>query len=296
MLEPTMYLKLGLVRWARQITWAAALIADAAFAQGNGELVGLINAYRNAPQTCEGRRTAAASPLAPAPVLSRVQVASGGQLQDALKEQGYQAAQFHMISVSGPASASASASAVMKLLTQRYCRPLLSTHYADIGISRDADTWRIVLARPLLAPDLGEWRKAGQEILSLANIARAEPRTCGGQQFSPAPPVAWSAAIAAAAHVHSQDMANQNYFSHSGKDGRQVSDRASREGYDWRRVGENIAAGQGSPEQVMAAWLSSPSHCANIMSRSFTEMGAAYAVNSDSDATIYWTQVFGTPR
>lgn len=287
-----MHLKSGLIRWACQTTWAAALIADTAFAYENGELIGLINVYRNAPQTCEGKRTAAASPLALAPVLSGVQATSGGQLQEVLKARGYQAAQVQTITVSGPASAGA----VMKLITKRFCRPLLSTRYAEIGISRNADIWRIVLARPLLSPDLDEWRQAGKEVLRLANEARAKPRTCGDQQFGPAPAVMWNVKIAAAALVHSRDMADQNYFRHSGKDGRQVGDRASREGYDWRRVGENIAAGQGSPEQVMSAWLSSPHHCANIMDHHFTEMGAAYAVNPDSDATIYWTQVFGTPR
>jgi len=46
----------------------------------------------------------------------------------------------------------------------------------------------------------------------------------------------------------------------------------------------------------MAAWLASPPHCENIMKREFAEMGAAYAVNQNSDSIIYWTQVFGTRR
>ena len=32
------------------------------------------------------------------------------------------------------------------------------------------------------------------------------------------------------------------------------------------------------------------------MNAGFSQMGAAYAVNADSDTGIYWTQVFGTPR
>jgi uncharacterized protein YkwD len=44
-------------------------------------------------------------------------------------------------------------------------------------------------------------------------------------------------------------------------------------------------------------WLDSPGHCANIMNDDFTEMGAAYAVNTAREpARIYWTQVLGTPR
>jgi uncharacterized protein YkwD len=96
--------------------------------------------------------------------------------------------------------------------------------------------------------------------------------------------------------VHSRDMANRNYFSHEAKDGSKADGRAKRVGYNWRRIGENIATGQGSSKQTMSGWLASPGHCANIMNRNFTEMGAAYAVNPKSDTTIYWTQVFGTPR
>lgn len=91
-------------------------------------------------------------------------------------------------------------------------------------------------------------------------------------------------------------MAAHNYFSHRGKDGSLAGVRATRDGYDWRGIGENIAAGQGSAQQVVAGWLASPSHCFNIMHPDFTEMGAAYAVNPQSDAAIYWTQVFGSPR
>ena len=68
---------------------------------------------------------------------------------------------------------------------------------------------------------------------------------------------------------------------------------ASRQGYRWRVIGENIAAGLGSPQQVVAGWLASPAHCANILSPDFTEMSAAYAINDEAAMEIYWTQVFG---
>ena len=58
-------------------------------------------------------------------------------------------------------------------------------------------------------------------------------------------------------------------------------------------VGENIAAGQGEPADVVAGWLASPGHCANIMSPDFAEMGAAYALRPGSTRAIWWTQTFG---
>ena len=172
----------------------------------------------------------------------------------------------------------------------------MSPQFSDIGISREGNTWRIVLARPLLSPELRDWREAGKEILKLSNAVRTQARTCGARHFSPAPPLRWNEKLAAAALAHSRDMATRNYFSHVGQDGSAVGDRAAREGYRWSRIGENIATGQGSPEQVVAGWLASPHHCANIMEPGFTEMGAAYFVNPKSDTIIYWSQVFGTPR
>jgi uncharacterized protein YkwD len=47
----------------------------------------------------------------------------------------------------------------------------------------------------------------------------------------------------------------------------------------------------------VAGWLSSPGHCANLMNPRYTEMGAAYGLNSARKSTYpYWTQVFGAPR
>ena len=45
---------------------------------------------------------------------------------------------------------------------------------------------------------------------------------------------------------------------------------------------------------LVAGWLASPGHCANLMNAQFRELGAAYAVDPKSDAAIYWTAVFGT--
>ncbi|UUZ56329.1 CAP domain-containing protein [Massilia sp. H-1] len=109
--------------------------------------------------------------------------------------------------------------------------------------------------------------------------------------------LAWNDTLAAAAHAHSADMAAQRYLNHTGKDGRMVAERAAAAGYQASRIGENIAAGQASADEVVQGWLDSPGHCANLMNEDFSEMGAAYAVNrARAPARIYWTQVLGTPR
>ena len=91
-------------------------------------------------------------------------------------------------------------------------------------------------------------------------------------------------------------MARHNLLEHRGRDGSSAADRVTRAGYDWRSVGENIAAGQPSPQEVVAGWLRSPGHCANLMEPRFTDMGVAYAVDQKSEAGIYWAQVFGRAR
>lgn len=141
-----------------------------------------------------------------------------------------------------------------------------------------------------------DWQAAGREILQRVNAARAVARTCGTRRFKAAPPLSWNTRLAETALAHSSDMANRNYFSHTSKDGTQLKGRVERSGYDWRGLGENIAAGQTSAQQAVSVWLASPGHCANIMGPQFTEMGAAYALNPRVAATHYWTQVFGTPR
>ena len=272
---------------------AAVLVLAGGCSGDSDTLIERINAYRTTPQVCAGKSTRGIGPLAPAPTLARVQIASAQQsLQDALKQAGYTAAEAQAIVVSGPLVERSA----MAILEERYCEVILSPQFSEIGIARDGRTWRIILAQPLLSFDLGDSFDAGKEVLLLVNKARSVPRNCGTQRFSSAQPIEWNAKLASAALAHSGDMARRNYFAHAAQDGSTVGDRAAREGYDWQRIAENIASGQGSPRQVLAGWLASPGHCANVMQPDFTEMGAAYVVNPKSDTMIYWTQVFGTSR
>ena len=278
--------------WIAGTFCAATLLATSARAQDSAQLVTLINSYRGTAQVCDGKRSAVAGPLAPDHRLEGVETGSGERLQNDLKARGYPAANAYSMTLSGPANAAAA----MKLLKQRYCGPLLDARYSNLGVSHQGRSWRIVLARPLLSSSLRDWRHAADEVLRLTNSARARPRTCGTRRFDAARPLRWADQLGAAALVHSRDMAARNYFAHRAPDGSEVDARAKRQGYNWRTVGENIAAGQGSAEQVVAAWLASPPHCENIMKPAFAEMGAAYAVNERSESTVYWTQVFGTRR
>ncbi|MDP2064519.1 MAG: CAP domain-containing protein [Burkholderiaceae bacterium] len=126
-------------------------------------------------------------------------------------------------------------------------------------------------------------------ILQQINTARAQARSCGSTAFAATTALAWSDPLFAAAAKHSADMARNNFFSHTSLDGRTPGQRITAEGYAWRSFGENIAAGQGSIDVVMAGWLASPGHCANIMATGFADVAMACVRQSGSTYGTYWT-------
>lgn len=109
-------------------------------------------------------------------------------------------------------------------------------------------------------------------------------------------PVAASPQLAQAAQWHADDMAARNYFAHDAligaPHGSSPGERATNAGYTWSTVGENIARGQRTPRAVMAGWLGSEGHCANIMRPTFTDAG--YGLSTAGNGP-YWVQVFGRP-
>jgi uncharacterized protein YkwD len=135
-----------------------------------------------------------------------------------------------------------------------------------------------------------------EELTERVNAARGKARVCGDDRFAEAPPLTWSDDLAAAALQHAHDMAANDHFSHTGTDGSSAGDRIAQTGYEARTWGENIAAGYQSAEQVVAGWLDSPGHCANIMNDAFAEFGTAFDENDASSFRIYWTMVLAAPR
>jgi len=148
----------------------------------------------------------------------------------------------------------------------------------------------------VIPPQLGNDPDPGiadirDEFLAAVNQARSVNRICGTTPYGPAPPVSWSENLAMAAYLHSEDMALNNFFSHTGSDGSSPGQRISRQGYPWRTYGENIAVGYPTVPSVIQGWLGSEGHCRNMMDPDFTEIGAGYAVGSfgGNPTARYWT-------
>lgn len=133
------------------------------------------------------------------------------------------------------------------------------------------------------------------QMVRLINRARAAGGNCGRKRFRPAAALYWNDALARAAQSHSNDMAGRDRLDHKGSGKSTVEKRVGRFGYIWRAVGENVAGGLDSCEAVVAGWLKSPGHCANIMDPAFREIGAACAQNSGSRYGTYWTLVLAAP-
>lgn len=105
-------------------------------------------------------------------------------------------------------------------------------------------------------------------------------------------PLSWCGTLAWAAQAHSADQATRSTMSHTGGDGSDLATRANRSGYlGWSTLGENVAYGYRSVSAVMAGWMGSAGHRANLLNGSYTHVGFGLALSAGG--TLYWTQDFG---
>lgn len=129
-------------------------------------------------------------------------------------------------------------------------------------------------------------------LLDLVNIERAKSCRCGGKKQNAVGSLTWNETLAKAAKNQAEYLVKKKGISHTGAFGSSPSSRVSKLGYKWSWVGENIAKGQESLEEVIKAWMKSPPHCKNIMNGNFTEFGAAIVLSKDGQ--LIWVQVFAT--
>lgn len=113
------------------------------------------------------------------------------------------------------------------------------------------------------------------EVVELVNQERAK------QGLSPLGTVS---SLTAAAEIRALEL--PRLFEHTRPNGTKCFTALGEAGVtSYYTAGENIAAGQRTPEQVMNSWMNSPGHKANILNSDFTHIGVAYYNN-------YWVQMF----
>ncbi|CAG0933322.1 hypothetical protein PLCT1_02332 [Planctomycetaceae bacterium] len=122
------------------------------------------------------------------------------------------------------------------------------------------------------------------QVLALVNQERANN---GGL-----PPLANNTALAQVAYDHSWDMQYRNFFSHTNPGGADPFDRMAAAGISYSYAGENIAMGYATPADVMAGWMASSGHRANILNVNYTEIGIGVREGTGGP---WWTQVFRKP-
>jgi uncharacterized protein YkwD len=226
---------------------------------------------------------------APLDVAAR-QWAEGRSLQAAADRSGYRADASAGLHIQGPESS------VVEVLKRSSCTTISSRNYRDIGIyRRGEDTW-LFLASVYEVPAASKAPVLASRALELVNEARARGTRCGQRSFSPAPPVRLSGTLADVAWGHAVDMAAHDYFEHRDLKGHSPADRVRAVGYKETVVGENIAYGPKSADEVVKGWLDSPGHCENIMDPRFAEMGIAYAPGQSGKKGLFWVQVLAAPR
>ncbi|KAB8316380.1 CAP domain-containing protein [Tolypothrix campylonemoides VB511288] len=117
-----------------------------------------------------------------------------------------------------------------------------------------------------------------QQVFELTNQERAK---------NGLPPLKANAELNYAADKYAEEMSKRGVLSHTGSDGSKAWDRAEAVGYEAQMMGENIAAGQRTPEQVVKGWMDSPGHRANILRSQYTDIGIGFYDK-------YWVQDFGS--
>ncbi|WP_058485677.1 CAP-associated domain-containing protein [Defluviitalea phaphyphila] len=122
-----------------------------------------------------------------------------------------------------------------------------------------------------------------KQIFDLANAIRAR----NGLN-----PYTWDEKAAKSSRLHSQDMAENNFFNHTNLDGESPFDRMKDQGIIYMMAGENIAAGQTSAIYAHEGWMNSEGHRKNILG-DFERLGTGVAFGGEYK--IYYTQNFYTP-
>lgn len=112
-------------------------------------------------------------------------------------------------------------------------------------------------------------------------------RVCYGKSI-----LKWSDAASVSARLHSEDMAENDYFSHTDLEGKSPFDRMSAQGIKWSTAGENICAGTVTAITSHHLWVNSEGHRRNMLTGSYTCLGVGGAFIDTGYYGFYWTQNF----
>src|SRR5688572_2883861 len=129
------------------------------------------------------------------------------------------------------------------------------------------------------------------QVIVLANLERAKVN---------AGSLTEQAELTQAAQGHAFDMACNLFMSHTGSNGSSPFDRMQRFGYAFSAAAKNVAAGYGTPVEVVQGWMESPGHRKNMLDPAYTQIGIGYVFTSETGVEEnyfhYWVMVLGRPQ
>lgn len=151
----------------------------------------------------------------------------------------------------------------------------------------------VVVSLLALAPPLAPAANAAtlppnhaQFVARVVELVNAERQRAG------LPPLVANGALMQASQGYAGEMADTGCFNHAC--GSSMRERVERAGYtEWTALAENIAFGYATPEDVMAGWMGSSGHRANILNATYRDLGVGLALRG---TTPYWVQNFGASR
>lgn len=139
-----------------------------------------------------------------------------------------------------------------------------------------------------------EWAEFEDEVLRLVNMERFVGGSCGGERMGAVGYLEMDDVLRGVARSYSAQMAEGGFFDHVDPWGRDPSDRVTSAGFTGSPpIGENIAQGYPTPEDVVQGWMDSPGHCRNILDGEYGVIGIGYYLDdAQAYGGAYWTQNF----
>jgi uncharacterized protein YkwD len=261
----------------------------------------------------EARSAAGARPLSLAEPLNRVAQQNADEVREAgavrydeqaiprihqrLRKVGYVAHGWHQELAAGPGDAGEVLAWIKSDLPASF-QALLEPDYHELGVGlsdlRGSPLYTFFLA----------WRESESFARETAGLAALEQvraemlaRVNTERAAAGVPPLLADPRLDAAAQRHAEDMLVRSYYNHISPDGTSPASRTRKSGYAGGIVGENIARGPVTVQEVMNNWMGSTEHRRNLLLPAFTHLGVGVVVghNAAMGDTVIWVQDFGSP-
>lgn len=126
-----------------------------------------------------------------------------------------------------------------------------------------------------------------QQVIEMTNMQRSRAGL---------PELQHNPVLSAAAQSKAQHMMTHQYWAHVSPDGTEPWFFIKEAGYSYRVAGENLARDFDETPRMISAWMSSPTHRANIMNSRYSEIGIAVIDGKlEGYETTLVVQLFGSP-